>query len=97
MEEVPVEYANVAYSASSSPGAYALPLPFGERQSERLKTLMGKFYDEHNSRVLIPVEYEQEKEYILTVSCAASRSRQLDRGIQNFILSQINNAEAGMC
>ena len=96
MEEVPVEYANVAYSASSSPGAYALPLPFGERQSEKLKTLMGKFYDEHNSRVLIPVEFEQEKEYILTVSCAASRSRQLDRGIQNFILSQINNAEAGM-
>ena len=96
MEEAPQEYANFASSRSSAPGAYALPLPFGERQSEKLKTLMGKFYDEVNGRVLIPVEFEPEKEYILTINCASSRSRQLDKGLQNFILSQINNSEAGL-
>lgn len=96
LEEVPVEYPNRFSAVSSAPGAYALPLPFGERQKEKLKTLMGKFYDEVNGRVLIPVEFEPQKEFILTINCASARSRQLDRGLQNFILSQINNSEAGL-
>ncbi|MBR5265459.1 MAG: hypothetical protein IKV63_02475, partial [Clostridia bacterium] len=96
-ETAPVEYANPAVSAvSTAPGAYALPLPFGERQKEKLRELMGKFYDDVNGRVLIPFELESEKEFILNITCTASRSKQLDKGLQNFILNQINGTEAGL-
>ena len=96
-ETAPSEFANVIVSAgSTAPGAYALPLPFGERQKEKLKELMGKFYDDVNGRVLIPFELESEKEFILNITCTASRSKQLDKGLQNFILNQINGSEAGL-
>lgn len=79
-----------------APGAYAAPLPFGKIQNSILNEKMGRLYDSKIGRVLLPVEISLEKEFVLTISCAPSKDKQLDSGIQNLILSIIDNSSAGM-
>ncbi|MBQ3497959.1 MAG: hypothetical protein IJA87_02395 [Clostridia bacterium] len=74
-----------------APGAYAAPLPVDEAQHEKL----GRLYNVNLGEVLIPVEISLEKEFVLTISCAPSKDKQLDKGIQNLILNIVNNSPAG--
>lgn len=74
-----------------APGAYAAPLPVDESQHEKL----GRLHDAKLGEVLIPVEISLEKEFVLTISCAPSKDKQLDKGIQNLILNIVNNSPAG--
>ena len=79
-----------------APGAYSLMFPIEKEYREYVKNQLGKFYDETGSRILLPVEISLEKEFVMTVSCAPSKDRTLDKGIQNIILNIINNSKAGM-
>ena len=78
-----------------SPGAYAAALPFEKEQRNWLKTVMGDFYDADGGRVLIPVEIPNNHEYVMTITCSPSRRKKLDRALQNFVLSTINENPAG--
>ena len=78
-------------SVCFAPGAYAAPLPVDEAQHEKL----GRLYNVNLGEVLIPVEISLEKEFVLTISCAPSKDKQLDKGIQNLILNIVNNSPAG--
>ena len=79
-----------------SPGAYAAPLPINKEKSVSLCNQMGRLYDAKTSRVLLPVEISLDKEFVLTISCAPSKDKSLDKGIRNLVLSIINNSKAGM-
>lgn len=79
-----------------SPGAYAAPLPINKEKSISLCNQMGRLYDAKTSRVLLPVEISLDKEFVLTISCAPSKDKSLDKGIRNLVLSIINNSKAGM-
>ena len=76
-------------------GAYAAPLGFPEENRPQLKQLFGKFYDESSGRVLLPVEVPTDREYAVSVTCTPARAKQLDRGLQNLILSVVNGNPAG--
>ena len=94
----PIQFEPVQHNhdtAVTAPGAYAAPFSFDKEQRTWLKTLMGDFYDSEGGHVLLPVEIKSENEYVLTISCSPSRRNQLDRGIQNLVLSTINNNPVG--
>ncbi len=95
--ELPPEtYGNPGQRAEYlSPGAYAVPLYVPKEQRPLVKTMLGKFYDSENSRVLLPVELDTGKEFAIAVDCAATRTRQLDRALQNFILEILQAYPAG--
>ena len=78
-----------------APGAYAVPLPVDQDQRLKLKELMGDYYDVTGGRVLLPVEIDNNKEYILNITCAPSKRKQLDRALQNLVLNQIDSYPAG--
>lgn len=95
-ETAPGAYSCVQNIASYvAPGAYALPLDAPEASRPSLKRLFGKFYDEVGSRVLIPFELGTNKEFALSVLCSPSRSKFLDKALQNLILSIIEKYPAG--
>lgn len=77
-----------------SPGAYALPFSFADEQKEWLASIMGRLYDKHAGRILVPLEISNKKEYVLNVTCVPSKRKELDRGIQNLILATINGNPA---
>lgn len=79
-----------------APGAYAAPLPFDREQRAWLKTTIGDFYDEDGGRVLLPVELNNEHEYVISITCAPSRRKRLDKALQNLVLTTINENPAGM-
>lgn len=96
-EKAPATYVNAEKNVEMfSPGAFALTLPGMERHKECLKEQLGKFYDAEGGRILLPVEIPLDKEFVLTVSCAPSKDKSLDKGIQNIILNIVNNCSAGM-
>lgn len=78
-----------------APGAYSLAFPIEKEFQGFVKSQLGKFYDETGSRILLPVEISLEKEFVMTVSCAPSKDRLLDKGVQNIILNIVNNSAAG--
>lgn len=96
-EKVPTHYANDAsQSKSFAPGAYAESFPFEADNKEWFKSQFGKFYDPENSRVLLPAEISLDKEFVITISCAPTKDKSLDKGIQNLILNIIHNSVAGL-
>lgn len=78
-----------------APGAFAAPLRFDPEQKKWLKAIMGDFYDENGGRVLLPVEIDNRTEYVMRVVCAPSKRKNLDRALQNLILSTINENPVG--
>ena len=78
-----------------SPGAYAAPFSFDVEQRNILKGIMGDFYDADNGRVLLPVEINNNNEYVMTISCALSKRKKLDRALQNLVLTSIHENPAG--
>ena len=93
----PTKFEDIQSSSNTfAPGAYAAPLSFGLEQNAILSERMGRLYDSKVGRVLLPVEISLEKEFVLTISCAPSKDKQLDKGIQNLILNIIDNSPAGM-
>lgn len=79
-----------------APGAYAVPLNFAKEQRIFLKSIMEDYYDADGGRVLLPVEISNKHEYVMTITCAPSRRKDLDKALQNLILSSLNAAPAGM-
>ena len=79
-----------------APGAYAVAFPIEKEYQGFVKSQLGKFYDEAGSRILLPVEISLEKEFVMTVSCAPSKDKSLDKGVQNLVLNIVNNSKAGM-
>lgn len=78
-----------------SPGAYTLPFTVPKEYRTDLKALLGKFYDETGSRILLPVELDTGKEFAISVLCAPSRTKLLDRALQNLLLSIMERYPAG--
>lgn len=78
-----------------APGAYAAPMQFDEEQRTWLKGVMGDFYDAKGGRVLLPVEISNESEYIMEIVCNPAKRKKLDKGLQNLILTTINENPAG--
>jgi len=96
-DESPSKFEDVSNESNVfAPGAYAAPLSFTKEQNEVLSERMGRLYDAKTGRVLLPVEISLQKEFVLTISCAPSKDKQLDKGIQNLILNVIDNSPAGM-
>ena len=94
--ESPEEYSNQAKGRESLAfGAYLLPLPIAKEQRGWTKTVMGDFYDENSSRVLVPAEYSIAEESFVLITCVPSRRNHLDRALQNYVLSIINGSPAG--
>ncbi len=83
------------YSKVIVPGAFASFFSFEEEQRNALKTMMGDCYDEKKGRVMLPVEIDATKEYILRIICSPSRRNELDKGIQNLIFQTIHENPAG--
>ena len=92
----PQTYKNpLAQPGTVSPGAYAVPLDPAELNRPVLKNMFGRFYDADGARVLLPVEIGTESEFAMEIACSPIRTKQLDRGIQNLVLSIINRYPAG--
>ncbi len=80
---------------SISPGAYLAKLDFGEEASARLKKKLADYYDQAGRRVLLPVEFDMDESFVLTISCVPTKDKSLDKGLQNFMLSLIDNSGPG--
>ena len=95
-EKTPELYLNTTSDEQIfAPGAYSAAFPIEKEYQDLVKGHLGKFYDETASRILLPVEISLEKEFVMTVSCAPSKDKSLDKGIQNAVLNIINNSTAG--
>lgn len=78
-------------------GTCSLPFAFNQEEDKvYLKNLLGEFYSQEHGRVLLPAEIAAGKEHILTVSCAPTKRKALDAGIQNLIASWLNASPIGM-
>ena len=96
-DKSPLKFEDIATNSNFfAPGAYAAPLPFGKATNGSLQERLGRLFDSKSGRVLLPVEISLEKEFVITISCAPSKDKLLDKGIQNLILSIIDNSAAGM-
>ena len=80
---------------SISPGAYLAKLDFGEEASTRLKKKLADYYDQAGRRVLLPVEFDMGESFVVTISCAPTKDKTLDKGLQNLMLSLIENSQPG--
>jgi polyhydroxyalkanoate synthesis regulator phasin/energy-coupling factor transporter ATP-binding protein EcfA2 len=95
-EKAPAEYVSPEKPKDSlSPGACSYPMNFPEEQRVQIGNLFGRFYDEKAGRVLLPFEIAADHEFAVTVNCTPAKTRQLNRGLQNFILQVIGNNPAG--
>lgn len=81
--------------ASIAPGAIMMPFVFHKDDKNKFKAQFGKFYDECTQRILLPFELSNSKDFIMTVFCSPSKSKLLDKGIQNILMTYINNNELG--
>lgn len=94
-KEAPEGFKNAGSApASIAPGAFAAPLYFEPEQRKWLKTAMGDFYDENGGRVLLPAETGNQTPYVMTIECSPVKRRNLDRALQNLILTTINENPA---
>ena len=78
-----------------APGGVLMPLSFSDENKERIGSLFGKFFDESGNRILVPYKLAFNEDFVMTVSCAPSRSKQLDKGIQNILMNYILNTDLG--
>lgn len=92
----PTEFKGEKNSAEViAPGAYAAPFSFDVEQRRWLKSRAGDFYDSEGGRILLPAEISGKQEYVMTITCAPSKRRELDKGLQNFVLKIIDDNPAG--
>lgn len=92
----PTSYSNRgAMAPTIAFGAYAAPFPVGTEQREAMKAILGEFYDVKGGRILLPVEMDNTREYVMSVTCTANKRKHLDRALQNLVLNTINAAPAG--
>lgn len=98
--------------ARIAPGAYLAPLKFDKEQCQVLKGRFGRLIDADGARVALPAEIRfknptndstvdsandsDSNEFVMTVTCAPVKSKQLDRGLQNLVLNLINKYPAGI-
>lgn len=98
--------------ARIAPGAYLAPFKFGKEQCQILKGSFGRLIDADGARVALPAEIRFKKsindstvdpaddgdsnDFVMTVTCAPVKSKQLDRGLQNLVLNLINKYPAGL-
>lgn len=95
-ESFPAAYANAQETdCVISPGAYAVPLEAPSDQLPHMADLFGVGFDVKTSRVLLPVELSTGREFAMSVICAPSRAKQLDRALQHFLFSIIEKYPAG--
>lgn len=95
-ESAPTSFAHTDKRFSYiAPGAYALPFDVPKECRSDLKALLGKFYDEAGSRILLPVELDTSKEFAISVLCAPGKTKLLDRSLQNLLLNIIERYPAG--
>lgn len=76
-------------------GEYAVPFEFGKETLSSFKQRLGSMLDAERGLLYIPDVLKSDEEFILTVSCAPSQNKQLDRGLQNIVLNQIDKNPAG--
>lgn len=111
-ETSPIVFANVKDTPTTiAPGAYLAPLKFDKEQCQNLKGRFGRLIDVDGARVALPAEIKfktssddsansngeaDSNEFVMTVTCAPVKSKQLDRGLQNLVLNLINKYPAGL-
>lgn len=92
----PAAYKNPSHMAKLiSPGAYAAPFQAEQEDRDRLKSVLGDFFDRTGGRVLIPVELSNDREYVIAITCSPNKRKSLDRALQNLLLQIIQGAPAG--
>lgn len=95
-ETAPVTFTPLQAPASTiAPGAYAAQLFVPQDLKGEIKGRFGRFYDDASSRILLPVELPTNQEFAMSIVCAPSRAKQLDRGIQNLLLNIISAYPTG--
>lgn len=82
-------------AALIAPGSYDALMQFDSSGRTLFKSMIGDCFDEKKSRVRIPATFDNSHEYVMTVTCAPSRRKRLDRALQNLVLETINNSPAG--
>lgn len=80
-----------------APGAFDIQLPIPDDAQVRaaFSEAFGAAYDVQTSRLLLPLELEQEKEFAIQIECTTAKTQMLDRGIQNLILNVIEQNRPG--
>lgn len=80
-----------------APGAFDIQLPIPDDAQVRaaFAEAFGTAYDVQTSRLLLPLELEQEKEFAIQIECTTAKTQMLDRGIQNLILNVIEQNRPG--
>lgn len=95
-KEAPLAFKNAVITpAVIAPGAFSAPLHFEPEERKRLKTIMGDFYDENGGRVLLPAELVNKTPYVMAIDCTPAKRKNLDKALQNLILSTINDNPSG--
>lgn len=76
-------------------GGLANKFDFGNRACDGLVELFGDRYNPERREVYLPLTLASDEEFIIGITCAPSRSRQLDRALQNLIMQQVESSETG--
>ena len=79
-----------------APGEIAVPFEIGSQAEEDIKDILGDLYSNNSKEVLIPLELSSKEDSIIIVDALPSNIEQIDRGIQNYIMQQIQGTFAGM-
>ncbi|MCR5157211.1 MAG: hypothetical protein K6C96_11080 [Butyrivibrio sp.] len=80
------------------PGAYGTAIDVVESQREHLKLTLGRFYDEKNSKVYLPLyRIKSDEEFAMAISCVPARKKlnEMDAGIRNLLFQIIDRSPAG--
>ena len=80
------------------PGAYGTSIDVVESQREHLKLTLGRFYDEKNSKVYLPLyRIKTDEEFAMSISCVPARKKltEMDAGIRNLLFQIIDRSPAG--
>lgn len=97
--EAPVKYTDHNHEPEYwIPGAYGTAIDIEESQREHMKLTLGKFYDDKNSKVYLPLErIRANEEFAMTVSCVPARKKmnEMDAGIRNLLFQIIDKSPAG--
>ena len=95
-EALPETYASPGTAAASvALGAYAVSLGFPAENHQQLRQVFGTNSDESGEWILLPVEMPANREFAISVTCASSRVKRLDRGLQNLVMNTISKNPAG--
>ncbi|WP_024866373.1 FtsK/SpoIIIE domain-containing protein [Butyrivibrio sp. FCS014] len=80
------------------PGAYGTAIDVVDSQREHLKLTLGRFYDEKNSKVYLPLyRIKADEEFAMSISCVPARKKmnEMDAGIRNLLFQIIDRSPAG--